>query len=109
MLAVHVAVLVGLGFSLMGVRALLGLNAIVALAVLAYAATRIRYIFASMDWPYLALIAAELVVLVAAVWAQAHGKSPTARIISFTAFGLHGCISVGAVIFSFAFRMTRLM
>jgi hypothetical protein len=106
---VHLAVLLGLNFSLLSVRVLFGVNAVVALAVLAYAGTRWRILFASRDWPYLTLVAVELVILMAAVWTQAHGKSPTARIISFTAFGLHSCICLGAAIFSFAFRMTRLM
>ena len=109
MVSVHVAALIGLGFSLMGVRALLALNAIVALTILAYAGTRARMILTSMDWPYLALIAVELLVLAAAVWAQVHGKSQPARIISFIAFGLHGCASVAIAVFAFVFRIARLM
>ncbi len=89
-----------------GMKPLLALNAIVALAVLVGAGFRLRYIWAAKDWPYAGLMVFELLVLAGACWALRHQRA--AEIASYVAFGLHGCISVAAVIFAFGFKLTRL-
>jgi hypothetical protein len=103
----HVGALLGVWLSPQGFRALLLLNAIVALAVLLYAASRARYIYAARDWPYAGLVVFELVVLGGVVWAFRDNR--TAAIWSYIAFGLHGCASLAAALFAFTFKMNRLM
>jgi hypothetical protein len=103
----HAGVLLGVWFSPNGFKVLLSLNALVALAVLLYAASRARYILAARDWPYLAFIAFELTVLAGAVWAFRNNRP--AAIWSSVAFGLHGCASLVAAVFAFTFKITRLM
>ena len=83
------------------------LNAVVALAILGYAASRARYILTARDWPYGVLIVFELVVLVGATWAF-RGNRPAA-IWSSVAYGLHGGASLVAVVYAFAVKFTRLM
>lgn len=106
-LGAHAAALVFVWTSPSGLKVLLSLNAIVAMAVLVYAASRIRYILAAKDFSYGALIVGELLVLSAAAWAFRGHRS--AVIVSSVAFGLHSCASVAAVLFAFLFKMTRLM
>jgi hypothetical protein len=86
-----------------GSRAIFALNVIVSVAVLAYAAMRARSIFAAHDWPYLALVLAEGLILVAALWA--FRSSRPATLTSYVAFTLHTLTSVAAVIFAFTFKM----
>jgi hypothetical protein len=106
-LIAHVGVLCGIWYSPRGINWLLSLNILLASAVLIYAATRVRYIIASMDWPYVGLIVFELGVLTAAVCAVR--ESRPAVICSYVVFGLHSLASVGAVVFAFTFKITRLI
>jgi len=103
----HLGILLRLWLSSDGMRPLLLLNVIVALAVLVSASFRLRYIWAAKDWPYAGLMVFELLVLAGAFWAFRHHRA--AELASYVAFGLHGCISVAAVIFAFGFRITRLI
>ena len=105
-LLAHVGALLGLWFGPRTNGVILGLNAIIAVGVLAYGASRLRYIFAANDVPQLALMGFELVVLATAIWA--FRLTRPALICSYVAFVLHFIIAVGAVIFAFAFKMTRL-
>jgi hypothetical protein len=103
----HAGALIGVVCSSRGLGFLLGLNTTVALSVLLYSATRMRYILAAVDWPYLGLIAFECLVLAGALWAFKEGRA--AVIGSYVAFGLHGCASIAAVIFAFTFKISKLM
>ena len=103
----HVASLLGVWFAPRGVNFLLGLNAVIALGVLIYAASRARFILAAHDWPYLGLIVFESLVLTGAIWAFRDNE--IARICSYVAFGLHALASIAAVVFAFTFKFTRLM
>ena len=102
----HVGVLLAVRLWPAGITALLSVNALVAFVALLYAASRARYILASRDWPYVALVIFELMVLAGAVWAFRGNRM--AVIWSYSAFGLHGCVSLAAVLFAFFFKM-RLM
>lgn len=102
----HAGILTGVWFSPRGVNFLLCLNAIIAIAILGYAASRIRYILAPLDWPYLGLIAFELLVLTVATWAFRGNQ--IARICSYCAFGLHGLASIVAVGYAFFLKFNRL-
>ena len=106
-LSAHGAALVGVVCATRGLGFVLALNTVVALVVLLYAASRARYIWAAADWPYLGLVGFELLVLAGALWAY-RGSRPAA-IWSYVVLGLHGCASVGAVVFAFCFKITRLM
>lgn len=99
----HVGVLLALWLSPHGSRALLILNAAVACAVLLYAVSRAPYIWAGRDWPYVGLIAFELLLLVLAVLAFRGERM--AAVVSYIGFGLHGLVSLAAVAFAFAFKM----
>lgn len=103
----HAGSLMGAWLAPRGIHFLLGLNAVVALAVLIYTATRARYIIASVDWPYLGLIAFKIVALSGAIWAFRDNRFAT--ICSYIVFGLHALASVAAVIFAFAFKLNKLM
>ena len=102
----HVGAVLGLWFGPRTSGILLALNAVIAVAVLAYAVSRLRYIFAANDGPQIALIGFELVVLAAAIWAFRQARP--AAICSYVAFGLHFIVAIGAVIFAFAFKMRLL-
>jgi hypothetical protein len=102
----HVGALLSARLAPWGSKGLLLLNAVVALAVLGYAATRLRYILAARDWPYAALIVLELAVLLGAGWAWRGSRS--AMICSAIVFGLHGCVSIAAVLFAFVVKFNRL-
>jgi hypothetical protein len=105
-LAAHVGALAGFWYAPRGLGWLLSLNVVVALAVVGYAGTRARFILAGMDWPYLALVAFELIVLIAAFLAFRANRP--AMIFSCVACGLHLLTSIGAVVFAFTFKI-RLM
>lgn len=106
-LLAHAGILVGVWYSPRGLGYLLSLNAAIAAAVLLYAASRARYIFAAMDWPFLGLVVLELLVLLGVYFA--FRGSRLAVVSSYVAFGLHTCISIGAVLFAFLFKINRLM
>jgi hypothetical protein len=106
-LVAHAGALIGVWYLPRGFGVLLSLNTVVALSVLTYAACRARYILAAMDWPYLALVVFELIVLFGAYWAFKENR--VALIWSYVAFGLHACVSIGAVVFAFVFKITKLM
>lgn len=78
-----------------------------ACGVLLYAASRARYILAANDWPHLALVIFEFLVLAAAFWANRGSRS--AMVGSYVVFGLHACASLAATLFAFFFKMTRMM
>ena len=102
----HVGVLLAVWLAPSGLRGLLLLNAFIACAVLLYAASRARYIWAARDWPYVGLIGFEVLVLAAAVFAFRGQR--IAVVGSYLAFGLHGLASLAAVAYAFGFKM-RLM
>lgn len=107
-LAAHVVALAWALWSPKRIGLLLSVNAAVSASVLATEAQRLRYILAAPpDGQLLALIAFELVVLAAALWAFRGRRLPI--IVSCVAFGLHLCASVAAVLFVLTFRMTRLL
>lgn len=99
----HAGVLLAVCLSPGGLKPLLLLNAAVACPVLLYAASRARYIWAARDWPYAGLVVFELLVLAGAIWALRNHRP--AVIWSYVAFGLHGCTSLGAVLYAFLFKM----
>jgi hypothetical protein len=107
LLTTHAGILLGFWFAPRAVNFLLGLNALLAIAVLIYTGSRAHTLLAPVDWPYLSLIAFELLVLIAAIWAF-RGSRP-ALIGSYVAFGLHTLVSLAAVIFAFVFKLNRLM
>jgi hypothetical protein len=102
----HLGALFALWFSPSGSRPLFVLNAFIACAVLLYAATRVPYIWAGRDKAYVGLIGFELLLLVAAFLAFKGQR--IAAVGSYVGFGLHGLVSLAAVVFAFAFKM-RLM
>ena len=106
-LAAHAGALGARWVSPHGFRLLLALNAILAIAVLLYAMSRLRYILAAKDWPYLGLVGFELAVLAGAFWAYRDSRFAVG--FSYLAFVLHALISIGAVVFAFGFKFTRLM
>lgn len=103
----HVGSLLGAWFAARGINFLFGLNAIIAIAVLIYAASRTRYILAAHDWSYLGLVVFEALVLTGAI--LAFRDNQIARICSYVAFGLHAIASIAAVVFAFTFKLTKLM
>jgi len=107
LLTTHAGILLGFWFAPRAVNFLLGLNALLAISVLIYTGSRARTLLAPFDWPYLSLIAFELLVLIAAIWAF-RGSRP-ALIGSYVAFGLQTLVSLTAVIFAFVFKLNRLM
>ena len=105
--ALHLAALVWAVWSRTG-WSLAVVNILTCIPVLAYQATRLRYIFTpSPDEQIIALIILELVVLGAALGALRGGRSW--RIASGAVFGLHVCALVAIVVFALTFRMTRLI
>ena len=106
-LLAHIAALADLWISTRGLSSLLALNSVVASAVLVYAATRARYILARPDWPYLGLVAFEILALALSLWAFRQGR--VAVISAYIVFGLHACVSVAAVIFVLTFKLKRLI
>ena len=99
----HVGALLSLWFGPRTIGIMLALNTLVATGVLAYAASRARYILSMFDARQTALIFLELVVLVAAIWAFRHNRP--ASILSHVAFGVHFLVTLAAVIFAFTFKM----
>jgi hypothetical protein len=102
----HLGALLGLWYGPRTITFMLGLNAVIAALALAYAANRARYMFVLANARESALILIELLILVSAIWAFRHNR--TAIISSYVGFGLHFLVTAAAVIFAFAFKMTRL-
>jgi hypothetical protein len=106
-IAAHLVALVWALRSRRGVVLLLALNAVVALSVLAYQATRLRYTLAPpRDETALALIAFEALVLGASLWALGGRRAPL--VLSWLAFALHLCAALAAAYFLLTFQ-PRLM
>lgn len=106
-LLAHVGAVLGLWFGPRTIGIILALNAVIAVAVLVYAASRLRYILVANDVPQIALVGFELVVFAAAIWGFRQVRP--AAICSYVAFGLHFIVAIAAVIFAFAFKMTRMI
>jgi hypothetical protein len=105
--AVHTGALLCLWYLPRTVNVLLAVNGIAAVVVLCYAISRARYILAGRDWPYVGLCAFELLVLAGAILAFRHNRP--ALIGSYVAFGVHFLASVAFSIFTFTFKITRLI
>ena len=102
----HVGALLGLWYGPRTIMIMLALNAAIAALALAYAANRARYIFVMANARESAFILIELVIVASAIWAFRHNRA--AIIASYVGFGLHILVALAAVIFAFAFKMTRL-
>lgn len=107
-LAAHAAALLWLLRPRNRLGPLLSVNAAVSACILAYQAQRIRYVLAlPADYPLLALVAFEALVLAAAAWAVRGRRLPV--VVSCLAFALHLCAGIAALVFLLTFRITRLI
>ena len=82
---------------------LLSLNTLVASIVVAYAASRLRYILAGFDRRFMAFFLVELLILICAICAL-KGNGPALK-FSYVAFVVHSIMVLGAVVFAFTFKM----
>ena len=102
----HAGALICVYFAPRGFSFLLAINSILSSAIILYTASRARYLLAAVDWPYLALVAFEMMVLAGAFWATREHR--LAVVWSYVAFGIHSCAGIAAVVFSFTFKITKL-
>ncbi|MEO7598905.1 MAG: hypothetical protein ABIV50_08230 [Opitutus sp.] len=106
LVAAHAAALIFLWFGPRTPTVLLSLNTVSAAVVIAYAATRLRYIIAAVDRQYIALFIFEVAVLISAIYAL-KGSRP-ALTLSYVGFGVHSLMVIGATILALTFKMRRL-
>ncbi len=106
-LLTHLGTLGGVFCSPRGLKILFALNATVACVLLLYATTRARYILAAADWPYLGLVAFELLVLTGALWAFREGR--LAILGSYVAFGIHVCAILALLVFVCVVKFDRMI
>lgn len=105
-LAAHVGAL-AMALTRRGTASMLGLNLVVAAAVLVYLVARPRWMAAPVDGQKLALAAFEVAALAAAVLALRGVRFAGAA--SWVAFAVHAAASLAMVAFVMLFRITRLI
>jgi hypothetical protein len=103
----HTGGLIGIYGSPRGLKFLLTLNATCAAVILLYTVSRASYLIAAKDWLMVGLFVVEGAVLAAAL--AAFRNHPIATIASYVAFGLHAFACLGATVFAFTFKLTKLM
>jgi hypothetical protein len=103
MLLAHVGALLGIWYGPRSHGFLLSLNILIAACVLAYAASRLRYVLGGHEPRQLLFFLLELLILVSAILAFRHSRP--AAVVSYVGFGLHFLATLAAVIFAFTFKM----